>query len=463
MSRDNHTPPDEGFEALPMPPALFSNEAEQSVLGGLMLDNGAFDRVGDSLLAEHFFDEQHRRIYTSIVRMLMANKPADVITVFHDLTANGHNDNLGYLNSLAASVPSAANIRRYAAIVAERWKARQLMAVGSRTVELAQDGSIDINTRVEQVQAEVGKLAEQGAQREAASLDEAMVRAVDRLSERAEGNINAFATGVADIDDMLNGGIRPGNVVVMAARPSMGKTALALTVALNMARDRGIGFLSMEMPEEELTDRTFAFLGRVDLGTVQRPANAPDDFWTRITEAMEQSARLRLYIDDQGGLNIHQATAKIRNLVRKHKVQVVIVDYLQLMNGTDAKVSRTYQLEEVMRSFKALAKSLGIAIVVLAQINRKVENGMPSLFDLKDSGAIEQDADVVMFIHRPIQVEPELGPEWSTFAQLRFAKNRQGRTGDTYLSYLGNQTRFAGWSGEIPTKSAKSRSKTPDL
>ena len=458
MSHRDEPMPGDDFEPLPMPPALFSNEAEQSVLGGLLLSNDAFDRVGDTLLGEHFFDEQHRRIYTSIARMLMACKPVDVITVFEDLRAHGHDDSLAYINALAASVPSAANIRRYATIVVERWKARQLMAVGSRTVEIAQDGSIDIHARVEQVQSEVAKLAEQGAQREAATLDEAMVRAVDRLGERAEGNVNAFSTGMDDLDDMLNGGVRPGNVVVIAARPSMGKTALAMTVALNMSRDRGIGFLSMEMPEEELTDRVFASLGRINLSLVQRPANAPEGFWEKVTEAMELAAMRRLYIDDQGGLNLHQASAKIRNMVRKHKVQVVIVDYLQLMSGTDAKSNRTYQLEEIMRGFKALAKSLGIVIIVLAQVNRKVENGMPGLSDLKDSGAIEQDADVVMFIHRQIQVEPELGPEWSTFAQLRFAKNRQGRTGDTLMSYLGEQTRFAGWSGQIPTKPAKSRS-----
>lgn len=447
----------EAYAMPSMSAALVSNEAEQSVLGGLLLDNGAFDRVGDVLKAEYFFAEQHARIYTTISRLLISNKPADIITVNEELRANGDSESQSYLNSMAASVPSAANIRRYAGIVVERWKARQLMLVGTRAVEIAQDASTGIDERIDQMQTEIGRLSEQAAQREAASLDEAMVRAIDRLQLRAEGNIRVFPTGLHDLDDMLGGGIRPGNVAIIAARPSMGKTALAMTVALTMSKELGVGFLSMEMSEEELTDRIFATLGHVDLRDVQRPANASDQFWTKVSDAVEESARRNLFIDDQGALTLHQVSAKARNMKRKHSIDVLIVDYLQLMSGTDSKANRTYQLEEITRGLKALAKSLGIGVIALAQVNRKVEGGMPGLADLKDSGAIEQDADIVAFIHRPIQVEPELGPEWKYFATLRTAKNRQGRTGDVHLNYIGNETRFASWSGEIPVKRAKGR------
>lgn len=444
--------------ATPMSPALVSTEAEQSVLGGLLLDNGAFDRIGGILEPQHFFDEQHRRIYTAITRMLVANKPADVITVYEELRAQKQDDTLSYLNALTQSVSSAANIRRYATIVFARWKARKLMEVGSRVVEIAQDGTVDIDDRIDQMQGELGKLSEQAAQREPASLDEAIVRAIDRLQQRAEGHIRVFPTGLHDLDRMLGGGIRPGNVAILAARPSMGKTALAMTIALNMTTSMGVGFLSMEMSEEELLDRVVSGLGHIDLDDVKRPAQAGNLFWGKVTEAAESAANRSLHIDDQGALNLHQLNAKARNMRRKHSIDVLVVDYLQLMSGTDSKASRTYQLEEITRGLKALAKALGIGVIALAQVNRKVEGDMPGLADLKDSGAIEQDADIVAFIHRPIQVDPTLGPEWKFFSTLRVAKNRQGRTGDIYLSYIGNETRFASWAGEIPVKKAKGRS-----
>lgn len=447
----------------PMSPTLVSSEAEQSVLGGLLLDNGAFDRIGDVLRPEYFFAENHRRIFTSISRMLSAGKPADVITVFEDLRSHGDAEGLSYLNALSSSVVSASNIRRYASIVVDRWKARQLMSVGVRIVEIAQDGATDIDERIEQMQGEIGRLSEQAAQRESASLDEVMMRAIDRLTERAAGNIRVFPTGLRDLDRMLGGGIRPGNLVIVGARPSMGKTALAMTIALGMSKQRGIGFLSMEMSEEELSDRIFSGLGNMDLSDVQQPpgddstmsADRKNEFWSRASDAAEAASHRVLRIDDQAALTLHQVSAKARNMKRKHSIDVLIVDYLQLMSGTDPRASRTYQLEEITRGLKGLAKSLGIGVIALAQVNRKVEGDMPGLADLKDSGAIEQDADIVAFIHRPIQVEPNLGAEWKSFATLRVSKNRQGRTGDIHLAYIGEETRFAGWFGEIPVKKTK--------
>ena len=450
-------PRDEEFSSIKAPP--WSVEAEQAVLGGLLIQNSAFDFIADKLTAEHFFDSQHGKIYKAIASELKKDRPVDVLTVFAALEAKNEGVDLTYINQLAQGVSSAANIKRYAGIVIDRWKSRQLMAVGARAVEIASDESTPIDARIEQMQAEIGKLSAQVSQREPASLDEAMVRALTRLDERAEGSIRVFPTGLIDVDSMLGGGIRPGNLFIIAARPGQGKTAIAMTIALSMAKDRGVGVISMEMSEEEIMDRVLSGLGRVDLGKVQRPNSADSPFWSSITEAAEDAAMLKLFIDEQGGLTLHQVTAKARSMHRRGAIEVLVVDYIQLMDGTDSKTSRPYQLEEITRGFKKLAKEMGIAIIALAQVNRKVESGMPGLSDLKDSGALEQDADIVAFINRPIQTNPELGEEWNYYAQFRIAKNRQGRSGDVNLSYIGNETRFSSWAGPAPVKKSETKTK----
>jgi len=440
-----------------MPAALFSNEAEQSVLAALLFDNGAYDRIASVLEPEAFFGNEHRLLWTTITALLVANKPADVLTVNDSLVLQGRGDLLQYLLSIQASAYTSANIRRHAEIIVERHRARLLMQVGCRAADIAQDGETPIAQRIEMIQAEVGKLADHAAQREVVSLREAMVRGIDRLNDRYEGRVRYFPTGLTDLDEMLDGGMVPGNVIVLAARPSMGKTALGLTVGLHMAKDLGVGFLSMEMSEAELVDRAIAGLGHVSLSHLKRPQKAPDVFWDRVSEGSEKASARNFFIDDMGGLTLHQVVAKTRAMKRKHGIDVLIVDYLQLMSGTDSRQPRAYQLEEISRGLKTLAKALGIAVIALAQVNRKVEGGMPGLADLKDSGAIEQDADVVAFIHRPIQVDPELGEEWKYYAKLRVAKNRQGSTGDISLTYVGNETRFAGWSGPEPVNHSKAR------
>jgi len=224
-------------------------------------------------------------------------------------------------------------------------------------------------------------------------------------------------------------------------------------VGLHMAQDYSVGMLSMEMPHRELRDRMTAMLGRVPLSTVIRPTKGDGLEWGRVLEGTDTAKRLNFRVSDQGGLNINQVRAKARNLKRLHGLNVLIVDYIGLMSGLDAKQPRAYQLEEISRGLKTLAKELDIAVVCLAQVNRKVEeraDATPALSDLRDSGAIEQDADVVMFVHRPIQSKPDLGDEWTHYAKLSVAKNRQGRCGYLSLFYHGDQTRFDNWGGESP-------------
>jgi len=430
--------------------AIASIEAEQGLLGGLLLDNGAFDRVSDKLKSEHFFSDLNREIFSEVARQISSGQLCDIITVFQAMQPKV---TLHDLNLLAQYVPSAANIRRYADTVIERHKSRALLAVSSEIQELAQDHSKGISERVDMAQAQLAKLVDDAPREEWVSAYEGMTLHTSTLENRAEGLDKAWPTGLHDIDEMLEGGLRPGELVIVGARPSMGKTALGMTIGLNMAGDYSVAMLSMEMPHREVRDRMTAMLGHVSLSSVKRPAKGSGLAWDRVLEGVDKAKRLNFYVSDQGGLNINQVRSKARNIKRLHGLNVLVVDYIGLMSGTDAKMPRAYQLEEISRGLKTLAKELDMAVLCLAQVNRKVEeraDHTPSLSDLRDSGAIEQDADVVLFVHRPKQAKPDLGAEWDHYAKVSIAKNRNGRCGVVSLSYIGDQTRFAGWSGQPP-------------
>ena len=429
--------------------SLSSLEAEQGVLSGLLLDNGAFDRIGDKLKPEHFFDGLHRQIYAEIQRQFIAGKAVDIFTLHAGL--NGAVD-FAELNEIAQFAPSAANIRRYAEIVVERAKSRALIAVSGEVMGLAQDHRRSIEDRVEDAQAQLAKLIDDLPRDEWVGAAEGMVAHVEVLEARAEGLSRAYSTGLHDLDEIMEGGFRPGQLVIVGARPSMGKTALAMTIGLNMAADYSVAMLSMEMPHSELRDRKVAMLGRVSMSAVKRPDRKGLD-WSRVVDGIEKARRLNFYASDQGGLNIQQVRSKARNVKRLHGLDVLIVDYIGLMTGMDSKQQRAYQLEEISRGLKTLAKELDMVVLCLAQVNRRVEeraDQSPGLSDLRDSGAIEQDADVVLFVNRPKQAKPDLGPEWDHYAKVAVAKNRNGRCGVFSLFYQGDQTRFDAWVGEAP-------------
>lgn len=429
--------------------AIANAEAEQGVLSALLLDNGAFDRIGDTLKAEHFFHGQYRAIYAEISRELLAGKAVDMFTVQAGLDGQV---TLAELNAIAQFAPSAANIRRWAGIIVERAKSRALMAVSSAVLELAQDHSRSIEDRVDAAQAQLAKLIDDLPRDEWVGAAEGMVAHIELLEARAEGRISAYPTGLRDLDDYLSGGFRPGQLVIVGARPSMGKTALAMTIGLGMAAHYSVAMLSMEMPHTELRDRKVAMLGRVNLSSVQNPKRNNLD-WDRVVDGIEKARVLNFIASDQGGLNIQQVRSKARNVKRTHGLDVLIVDYIGLMSGMDSKQPRAYQLEEISRGLKTLAKELDMVVLCLAQVNRRVEeraDQSPGLSDLRDSGAIEQDADVVLFVNRPKQAKPDLGPEWDHYAKVTVAKNRNGRCGNLSLFYQGDQTRFDNWAGEAP-------------
>lgn len=443
--------------------AIASLDAEHSVIGALLLDNAAFDRVADSLKPEHFFNDENRLVYAEICRQLHAGKGCDVVTVGIALAGRVE---MAALNRMAQFVPSSANVRRYAATVVERSKSRGLLQVSAEITELAQDHERSIADRVDAAQGQLMKLVDEAPRDDWVSLYDGLSQHMAVLEAREQGLNNAMPTGLRDLDEMLDGGLARGNLIIIGARPSMGKTALALSVAAMMSTEYTVGVLSMEMPHADLRDRAIAMVGRMGMGVVRRPAKYGGLDWNRVTRAVELAKGMNLHVSDASGLNINQIRSKARALKRLHGLDVLVLDYIGLSEGTDKRQQRVYQLEEISRGLKGLAKELDMAVLCLAQLNRKVEERVdqtPVLSDLRDSGAIEQDADVVAFIHRPIHSRPDLGPEWADYAVFTIPKNRQGRCGKGHLRYIGEQTRFDDWNGEAPTRATAFASRGREL
>ena len=448
------------FEDFPVE-AIQSMEAEAGVIGALLLDNGSWDRLGDKLKPEHFADETHRMVFAEVARQLGAGKSCDVVTA---AMALGGRCSMEQVHQLAMYVPSSANLRRHADLVIERFKSRQLRAVSTELLELSQDHSTSIGDRVDRAQGQLAKLIDDAPRDEWVGAYEGMTQHTGVLEARADGTSRAMPTGLYDLDEYLEGGLRPGELVIVGARPSMGKTALGLTIGVHMAAEYSVGLLSMEMSHSEVNDRLTAMLGRVSLSSVKRPTRGEGLAWDRVMDGVERAKSLNFHVSDQGGLNINQLRSKARNLKRVHGLDVLVVDYIGLMSGLDAKANRNTQLEEISRGLKTLAKELGIAVLCLAQLNRKSEERpeqMPMMSDLRDSGAIEQDADVIIFIKRPIMANQDLGANWANYAKLSVAKNRQGRCGYLDLSYIGEQTTFSGWAGPAPSKSIAAPQRAP--
>jgi replicative DNA helicase len=449
---------DQAIAQLRIPP--HSVEAESSVLGGLLLEGSAWDRVGDFLADSDFYRHEHKLIFSSIRDLARGGKPVDAITVYEHLESSGKAEEAGglpYLNSLAQFVMSAANIQRYAEIVREHSLRRRLVSAADEIASSAfSPNGQTIDSVVDAAQQKLLALSISSSSGDDwTSAYEGMVTHSELLERRNSGELEAWATGLSDLDEYLEGGFRPGELVIVGARPSMGKTALGLSIGVHMARERVVGFLSMEMSKQEVNDRLTAMLGHVSMSSVKRPRKGDGLQWGSVLEGVERAKELRLHISDQGGLNINQVRTKARNAKRLFGLQVLVVDYIGLMSGLDQRQNRNAQLGEISRGLKNLARELELAVVCLAQLNRKAEERseqMPQMSDLRDSGEIEQDADVILFIKRPIMANPELGDEWKNYAKLAVAKNRQGRCGHLDLAYIGEQTRFTSWGGPAPAK-----------
>ncbi|WP_373379881.1 replicative DNA helicase [Cupriavidus nantongensis] len=437
----------------PQARALFSVEAEQAVLGGLLLDNNAVDRI-NGLEPAHFYRDDHREVYSAIYRLVVANRPADVVTVFEVLQSQGKAERcggLGYLTELAHRTPSAANIARYAEIVRDRAMLRETAAAARKVLELVETPSPMKGTDIlDRAQALLAGLAQLGVRREPKFLAELMTEFVETVDQRYHGTTEtAIPTGIASLDKALNGGLRRGNLVIVAGRPSMGKTALTTDIGLNMATTYGVLLLSMEMSDQEIVARAAASRGSIRLSSLLNRMEDTD--WPRLTYAVQQVADLSFAVDDSPALTLLEVRMKAKAHQRKFGLDVLIVDYLGLMTGGEEKM-RTQQIGAYSRGLKALAKELNVPVVALAQLSRKNEDRpdkKPILSDLRDSGDIEQDADVVMFVHRPEMYDPN-NADLKGYAEVLIRKQRNGALSDVPLLYRGAVTKFDEWTGPLP-------------
>ncbi len=452
QSRDLGGVRDDEVARLRVPP--HSVEAEQSVLGGLLLDNGAWDRAGDLLRAGDFYRYEHKAIYAAIGALVNASKPADVITVFEQLQSFGKAEECGglaYLNALAQSVPSAANLRRYAEIVRERAILRKLIEASDEIATNAfNPQGRAVSQILDEAEGRIFKIGEEGSRTKQGfqSMQDLAVALIDRVTELHENGaeeVTGVRTGFIDMDRMT-AGLQPGDLIVLAARPSMGKTAFALNMAEHVAVQEGLPVVvfSMEMGASQLALRMVGSLGRIDQQRLRTGA-LRDDEWGRLSEAVERISKTNLYIDETPALNSAELRARSRRQARQcGKLGLIVVDYLQLMSGSSSnEENRATEIGEISRGLKALAKELQCPVLALSQLNRSVESRndkRPMMSDLRESGAIEQDADVIMFIYRDDYYNKD--SKEPGVAEIIIGKQRNGPVGMVRLTFLKPLTRF---------------------
>lgn len=395
--------PRDDVARLRVPP--HSLEAEQSVLGGLLLDNLAWDRVGDLLTGKDFYRYEHKLIYDAIESLLTANKPVDVITVFERLQAMKKADDAGglpYVNLLAQAVPNAANIRRYAEIVRERSIRRSIVAAADEAGSIGFDDEGDVADKLDRVAAMFADLQEHSVRGVPEHVGDLMAPLLDGLNELADGTAPAaWSTGVPELDRVLDGGFRPGEVITLAARPSVGKSSKANTIATAFARaGHPVVLLSQEMPKKQCMLRFIAADSGIEL-TSLKTGKLTDVEWTILSESVERVRQLPIYVDDEPALTLAAIQGKVGSR-RREGPKLVILDFIQECSGDGVKgESRDREIGKIMQGLKTIAKRMGVAILVLSQLNRDVENRSspePTMRDLRDSGSLEQSSDIIIFL-----------------------------------------------------------------
>ena len=441
--------PSRSPESLRVPP--HSVEAEQSVLGGLLLDNSAWDTIADEVSSGDFYRRDHKLIFNAIGELAERGEPCDAVTVSEFLDSNGDLDSAGglaYLGQLARETPSAANIKAYAGIVRERAMLRELIRIGGEIATRAyQPEGRAASDLVDEAERQVFEIAEQGKRRGSGfqQLKRILGKTIDRLDElqKNQGDVTGLSTGFKDFDSMT-AGLHPGDLVIIAGRPSMGKTSFAMNIAEHAAIGSGasVAIFSMEMSAEQLSFRMISSLGRVNQSNLRRGRFSDED-WSRINSAVSVMSKARVFIDDTPALNPTELRARSRRLKREHGLDLIVVDYLQLMQVHGTAENRATEISEISRSLKALARELEVPVITLSQLNRSVEqraDKRPVMSDLRESGAIEQDADLIAFIFRE-EVYNKDSPR-KGIADIIISKQRNGPIGDVQLTFLGEYTKF---------------------
>ncbi len=425
-------------------------EAEQSILGGLMLDREALDQIGDLLFAEDFYKPGHQKIYAAIKELHSKTQPIDIITVTNVLQAEGTMEMVGgpeYLISLLDKTISSANIASHAKIVREKSLLRKMILTNSKLIERAYDSDfVDVESFMDSAESEIFKLSENKAQTGLVGSMEIVKASIQKIEElyKRKADVTGLATGFTELDKMTSG-LHPGEMTIIAARPSMGKTAFSLNVAQHIAL-RGkkcIAYFSLEMGKESMMMRMLSAEARVNMGEI-RNGKIQDSAWPKLINAASALSEASIFIDDTPGMSPFEIRSRARRLKAEHGLDCIMIDYLQLMSMKQKFSSREQEVAEISKNLKAIAKELQIPIIALAQLNRGVEgrsDRRPMLSDLRESGSIEQDADVIMMLYRDDYYDKE-DPDKQGHAEVIVGKQRNGATGTVKLRFDAKYNRF---------------------
>lgn len=441
-------------------------EIERVVLGSLMVDSDAFSVVSELLKPETFYEPRHQKIYEAIRNMNMDERPVDIMTLNDELSKMGEIDKVGgvdYLMEISSQVASAAHVESHARILAEKYMQRQLIHFAGDIETKAYDSSVDVDELMQQAEGSLFQISQNNMKQDFTQVAPVVKNAVEILQRAAsnKGGLTGIPTGYVGMDEITSGW-QASDLVIIAGRPAMGKTSFALSIAKNVAVDYGvpIGFFSLEMNNVQLVNRLISNVCEVSGRKILNGQLDPSD-WERLDKRIGRLTDAPIYVDDTPGLSVFELRTKARRLVREKGVKIIMIDYLQLMNANGMKFgSRQEEVSTISRSLKGLAKELNIPVLALSQLSRNVENreGLegkrPQLSDLRESGAIEQDADMVLFVHRPEYYhiyQDEKGNDLHGMAQIIIAKHRKGSTGDVLLNFRGEFTRF-----QDPTEAATS-------
>lgn len=453
---EKRKPKDRQLDDIKMPPHSF--EAEQSIIGGLLLDNNRWDSIADLVISQDFYNRSHRIIFSAAKILLESSKPLDLITLSEHLEQNEELEEVGgfaYLADLAKNTPSAANIVAYAQIVSERSLVRKLIGTANEIAEVSYDPQgRDAHELVNFAESKIYAISEERSSKTEGpqSIDVVMEKTIARIEElylQPESDVTGVDTGFVDLN-RLTAGLQPSDLVIVAARPSMGKTTFAMNVCENaaMAEKKPIVIFSLEMPAEQIMMRMLASLSHVDQTKI-RTGQLNDEDWARITSTIALlNERKNIFIDDSAGLTPTELRSRARRIAKDHGgISLIMVDYLQLMRVPSIKDNRTLEIAEISRSLKALAKELKVPVVALSQLNRSLEqrtDKRPVNSDLRESGSIEQDADLIMFIYRDEVYHPN--SEYKGTAEIIIGKHRNGPIGSVRLAFQGNCSKFSDYA-----------------